>query len=71
MQRKQKTARTQKVTGNWRLLVDYSEAKLRRIRAGGAQLEAMIALFRAHAEAGDPCPIDLVDAIKADKQATK
>jgi hypothetical protein len=51
-------------THNWAEIIEYGEEKLKRIKLRKTQLEALLRVFRAHSEAGDPCPTDLVSSVK-------
>jgi len=68
MQRNRKASRKAEHSGKWPEVIDFAEAKLRRTKAVAAQLEALITLFRTQAAAGDPCPLDVAEAILAEKQ---
>lgn len=57
--------RKQKSSGpTWLEIIEYAEAQLHRAKLRTDQLEALIRVFRGHAEAGDPCPSELVTALK-------
>jgi hypothetical protein len=51
--------RTSSKKAKWPDLIAYAEQKLARSRVKTAQLEAIIATFRAQAESGEPCPTEL------------
>jgi hypothetical protein len=59
-----------KSTG-WTALIGYAEETLRRTQLRAQQLEAMIAVFRAHSEAGDPCPADLAESVLREQKSQK
>lgn len=49
----------------WLTLAACAEEKAKRIKLRVEQLEALGKVFRGHAEAGDPCPTDLLAEAKA------
>jgi hypothetical protein len=51
----------------WPEIIAYAEDKLKRTKLRAGQLEALISVFRAHSEAGDPCPTELVKSIQSDR----
>ena len=49
---------------NWAEIIEYTQDKLKKTKLRAKQLEALLTVFRAHSEAGDPCPADLVGSVK-------
>jgi hypothetical protein len=60
-----------KKSNGWPAIIEYAEEKLRLTKLRVQQLEALIAVFRAHFEAGDPCPSDLAASTTTDKYPAK
>jgi hypothetical protein len=54
--------------GPWADVIGYAKAKLERTKLYITQLEAMILWFEAQKQAGEPCPTEVSETFRQEKQ---
>jgi hypothetical protein len=49
----------------WPEMIGFAEAQLKLAKLREMQLKALISVFKAHEQADDPCPSDLITSVRS------